>query len=341
MGGIWSVIAVASLAVVLSGCSAATKPSPSSPPLASVSASPSAAANARPSLALDGKCASALTESEVSAAVGATVTLKPSRAFADTWSVQQLGGIACTWANASKADLLWVTIIPAAAAGAQVAKQNDGQPNCYGGDVAVGQSDACSFGTVIGPWWFAGVAYTAEGSHLRSKDAIASLTSALSPRLAAADARVPSTAPGTWSTALDCDVVAKAADLATVLGDPALVGGRGNGGAELGPGVYGALAATGYRSCMWDDGSSPGPNAFTIEVIPGGAWVLTQGGLVGATRVDVAGAVSAMEAPVPGASGTYLYVSDGINLLVLAPNTSVAVSSLTPAVAPLLRALAG
>jgi hypothetical protein len=277
----------------------------------------------------------------VGSAVGAAVTLDAPRASPDTWTVEQLGGILCSWTDAANHQLLWMTIIPTAAAGAQVAEQNGGQPFCYGGDVAAGQSDACSFGTLLGPWWLAGVAYTAEGSHLHSVDAIAAVAADLSPRLAGEDARVPVAHPGTWTTSLDCVAVATAAGLATVLADPALSGGNGNGGAELGPGVYGAQAATGYRSCMWDDGTGAGPNDFTIEVIPGAAWVLTQGGLVGTHTVTVTGAESALTAPVEGASVSCLYVSDGTNLLILEPNTSVDVLSLTPVVRPLLAALSG
>ena len=331
------------ISVVLSGCSAATSPSSPSPSSAvAASSTPTAAAAvSRPDLAFGGDCASALTTAQVASAVGAEVTLDAPSAFADTWTVEQLGGIRCSWTDGSNHQLVWMTIIPTAAAGAQVAKQNAGQPYCYGGDVAAGQSDACSFGTVLGPWWFAGVAYTAEGSHLHSVDAIAALTADLSPRLMGEDARVPLSHPATWSTSLDCAAVAASADLASVLADPALTGGPGNGGAELGPGVYGAQVATGYRSCMWDDGSDTGPKAFTIEVIPGAAWVLTQGGLVGTHAVKAAGASAAVEAMVPGDRVTYLYVTDGTNLLILEPNTSVDVATLIPVVAPVLTALAG
>lgn len=260
-------VVFAMAAAMLSGCAAAS-PSASPSPGSATPTSTVAAAGARPDLAFGGACAAALTTAQVGSAVGAAVTLDPPAAFADQWTVQQLGGIFCSWTDGADHKLLWITIIPAAAAGAHVTKQNDGQPYCYGRDLAAGQSDACSFGTVLGPWWFAGVAYTAEGSHLHSVDAIAALTADVSPPLAGEDARVPVVHPATWSTSLDCAAFATAADLATVLADSALTGGNGNGGAELGPGVYGAQAATGYRSCMWQDGTGTGPNAFTIEVIP-------------------------------------------------------------------------
>lgn len=324
---------------LLSGCVVTSSASPSG----ALSASPTptvVAADTRRALAFSGNCASALTVAQVGSAVGAAVTLDPTIAFADTWAVQQLDGIFCTWTDTSNHRLLGITIIPTATAGAQVAKQDDGQPYCYD-DVAAGQPDACSFGTVLGPWWFAGVAYTAEGSHFRSVDAIAALTVDLSPRLAGEDARVSSAHPAMWSTSLDCAAVATVADLATVLADPALTGGNANGGAELGPGVYGAQAAAGYRSCMCDDGNGTGPNAFTIEVIPGAAWVLTQGGLVGTYPATVPGASAAVEAVAAGAPVTYLCVTDGTNLLILEPNTSIDVAAVIPAVAPLLTALTG
>lgn len=336
---------IVALAVVLSGCAAAQNPSSASrSPSASssLSARPTTTASVRPDLAFDGKCESALTDSDVSKAVGATVHLMPPDADAMTWSVQQLGGIACRWADPSNAPLFWMTIIPAAAAGAQVAKQDAEQPYCYGGNVAAGEQDSCSFGVVVGLWWFSGVAYTAKNSYLHSTTAIDQLTAALTPRLPAATAPVPAASSARWSTNLDCSSVATRADVGSALHDQTLMVNPGNGPAEAGPGVYGAMAASGYLSCAWNTDGTNSVHAFTIKVLPGAAWVLDHGGVTSGSPVDMAGVSAALSVPNSSGAEPGLYVSDGTNLMIIEPNNvGTDVMTFAPVVKPLLAALAG
>lgn len=335
-----SVALLIAIGVGLTGCVAPTA-SPSVSPSASKSPSPSSTPPTQPELAFGGDCGAALTLAEVGAATGARVTSYSEPANPIDWSVQQIGGLACYWQDASSYLLAWVTIIPAATAGDQVAKQDADEPYCYGGDVSKGESDSCSFGLEIGDWWFAGVLYTAAGSGLHSQLGIDALTAAITPRLQNEKTPVRFVTPGTWSTSLDCAAISARANLAAVLNRPSLIGEEGNGVPELGPGVYGAMTASGYRECMWTDVRDTGPSGFTVEVVPGGAWALTHGGIVGGTPVDVPGAKTSLKAAIYG-TDEFLFVTDGSNLLILESNyTTQDVMSLAPAVAPLLAALAG
>lgn len=274
------------VAAMLAGCAGAGAAPESASP--EPSTTPTEAPVTRPALVLDGDCDSLLTPEEVAVATGATATLSTAGKDALHAGVNQIGGLRCAWEDAS-GWMTWVTVVPAASV-AEDAIASATPPHCYGGDVAAGEKDACSFGTVLGDLWFAGVVYTATGSGIRSLDAIDALSATVASRLDGQAVPDPYLPDGSWRVGLDCSVF-DGVDVTPYLG-AAVAPQQADSPAELGPGVYPAARAAGYLSCAW---YPEGAALAEVVVLPGGAWTIESG--------------------VVDATGDYLYVAAGPNLI--------------------------
>lgn len=322
--------------LLLTGCTADPAPEPA--PTTTAPAEPPVAAE-RPYPAFGGACERVLDAEEVRAASGTAAEPQPLAPYAQIWAVAALGGLSCRWGEGN--DLvLSATVMPADAAAGPIAEQNAALPSCYAVDAPGGARDSCAFGVVADGWWFAGVLTAAPG--VDGAAAAEALGAAFAARAAGATPETVAAPEGAWATAhADCAALDGEVGAAELLGSPGLAASAANGPASAGPGVYVALGLTGYLACIWDGGTGQVPG-FSIEVVPGAAWALDDVlRLPGAEETEVDGAVRAVRAsPLVGAELDYLYLSDGVNLLILEPTYhSVPASALAPIVPALVAAL--
>lgn len=271
-----------------------------------------AAVRPAPTPAFGGDCSVVATEQEVSSATGGQVTrLTTTLASDGDQAIRSLGGIRCIW-NARIGQGVWVTVIPVAAAGADVVTDlSHGQPLCYSSDGGSGAQDACSFSRTVGEWWYAGVVYSGIGSGIAPTDAIDELVADFSARVSAHPAVISPPVDGAWASVPECEMQAAAVDTVAVLGEE-LHAVTGNSPGEAGPGFYGALEATGQRTCYWQSGDS----TVEIGLLPGGGWVVDQmADLPGATALKITGVERAVSIPnADGSALDTLYLSDGSNV---------------------------
>jgi hypothetical protein len=318
--------------LLLAGCvSTATADTASSTPSPSASATPvpvEATADAPPAV-FEGDCTRIASASEIGAIVGETVTpmlLSPRRAGR---AVIALGGLECAW-NGVDEIAASVTIIPTAAAGAHAI---DKDPYCYevtGVDVR----DACSFDVGLGDYWFSGIFWTRAGAEVTAEGATSAFEALVAPRTDEPAPALSAIPNESWDRSLDCTAIDDTADLATVLGAPALEVSPGNGPAEVPDGTIAALGLSGSRSCMWID---PGGLFFEVEFLPVGAWAVDAAATDGrGTDVAVEGAERAVV--VPGSDGLpdELFATDGTNLIVAMIPSNLA--AIAPIIGPLLAA---
>jgi hypothetical protein len=128
---------------------------------------------------------------------------------------------------------------------------------------------------------------------------------------------------GSWSTVSDCATLSTEAGLAQVTSIPGLAV-QPDGGANQ-PNYYGTnspwagiSAATNKtgNSCYWYDPNTP-TDSFALHTVSGGAWMMDT--LEFSAPIDVAGGTRAEM--VRTTYSTNLYVSDGINCLVITTAT--------------------
>jgi hypothetical protein len=275
-----------------------------------------------PSIAFDGDCAAAATVGEVSDATGGVVTpWTGSPSARGDRAIRSLGGIRCGWSPHTGSGV-WVTVIPIAAVEqAIIDDESDGQPFCYGSYVGEDEQGACSFSTTVGDWWYAGVVYTAIGSGIDPTDAVDDLVAAFGTRASMAAAVVPTRPDGAWAAVPDCDTQDDLVDTVPIVGVDLTASPSDNPG-EAGPGFYGALTASGQRTCVW--GSADQLQSITVELLPAGWWAVeNMASRPGATRVHVDGLREAVLVPAT-ASGEpeTLYATDGANLAAVHSNYS-------------------
>jgi hypothetical protein len=325
----------AALIAVLSGCvsnaSADVEPSPE-PVAETVEPTAEPDPLAPPALVFDGDCSAVLDDAEVSAATGGPVVARADGPVDPaTIAVEHLGGIRCAWDDDAGVPQVWLTVLPYAAvadAAATSGADVGSVPTCYGDEV----QERCSFGSVTGEYWIAGVLYTAAGSGAGVVDGIAGLVEAFGAR---ADRPVPAPVerPGAWPADAHCAFVAPA----TLLGRPDLVATDGDHPAEAGPGVYAALQASGYRSCGWlGEYSAFG---LGLTTIPGAGWAVREAAArPGAIATPVEGAVDAIAVAISEESWALL-ATDGVNLVVATPfNRGIHPDDVAPAVAGAMAA---
>lgn len=318
--------------LLLAGCvSTATADTASPSPSSSATAVPvpvEATADAPPAV-FGGDCTRVASAAEIGALVGESVTPmlpSPSRAAR---AVIALGGVECAWTGVDGIAAS-VTIIPAAAAGGHAV---DKDPYCYE-VTGVEVRDACSFDFGLGEYWISGIFWTGAGAGVTAEGAIAAFEALVAPRADEPAPALSALPDGSWNRGLDCTAIDDAADLATVLGAPALEVSPGNGPAEVPDGTIAALDLSGSRTCMWSDSSGM---YFEVEFLPAGAWAVDAAAADGGgTSVAVEGAQRAVV--VPGSEGLpdELFATDGTNLVVaMIPSGLAAIS---PIVGPLLAA---
>ncbi|QTX05111.1 hypothetical protein [Agromyces archimandritae] len=320
-------------ALVLTACS-----SPEPRPIPSGTAEPSEQATPeRPYPAFGGDCAAVLGADEVRAATGVDAEVQSLAPYAQIWAVASLGGLSCRW-GAGQAPALSATVMPASFAD----EAGEGRTNCYDVQAEGGVSQSCSFSSIAGDWWFAGVVTSAPG--MPGTEAVELVTAAFAERAGDASPETPTVPAGAWRTDPEgCGELDAEVDAAGTLGSPGLTASRANGAAGVGPGVYGAMAESGYVACIWEGGTGEVPG-FSIEVVPGAGWALDDVmRLPDAVETEVAGADRAIVAsPVAGAELEYLYLTDGVNLLIVEPTyDGVGAAALEPLVPGLVAALAG
>ncbi|SFR87625.1 hypothetical protein SAMN05428970_3467 [Agromyces sp. CF514] len=297
------------LVVALSGCAGEQATASNATPSATAEpATPSAEpAESGPQSAFGGDCDAVAPAEEIADATGVSAVLQPRAddGSASDWSVVSLGGIRCVWID-SAGNGAWVTAIPVAAVAPEVVDAaSEGQPYCYG--------SGCSFSEIVGDWWFAGVVSTGPDSGSPAEAAVGALVDGFASRAGAVAAVVPTAAPGTWSSVPDCATL----DLEVATVDDTgldLDASPGNGPAEAGPGVYGALSATGSSSCLWTKDAV----LVSTALLPGGQWVLDRlAARAGASEVVVPGGSDALLLPDAGDASEVagLYLTDGVNLV--------------------------
>ncbi|MRG61501.1 hypothetical protein GE115_16715 [Agromyces sp. CFH 90414] len=243
---------------------ACTLPGASAEAPAPTSAAPMAAPKATPEAVstrlFDGDCDAVLSPEEVSTVTGLVVARQAVTPLDDMGgghaAVAALGGVHCMWLAADQGSVVSVTVIPASQAGDEVAAQSASQPYCYGA--------ACSFSVTVGEDWVAGVVYTADG--IDPADAADQLVALIAPRAAE---QPHDFAPLEAATRVDCATLAADLDLPALLGVEGVTLVDGNGPAEAGPGVYGAMAAIGQGGCLTD-----GAPHIELNVLPTGGWLL-------------------------------------------------------------------
>lgn len=293
----------------------------------------------RPNLAFGGDCAAIFADGELSPLVGTDVVLSPAQTPGRASAVEVLGGTSCTWADASGAQLVWLTVIPATGLDEIIADASADQPWCYGSDEVAAEEGTCSFSTVVDGYWLSGVFNVAWASGKRATDGIDALSVLLGGRAAVVPANVIARPEGMWSAVTDCAALADRIDTAAALGGDSLTADPGSLGGEAGPGFYGSLDAVGHRACIWK--SADGEYRFETEILPGAGWVVPQLVESGSeTPMTFDGIVAAAHVDHDGAATT-VYATDGVNLVsVTIPTGNVAAEQL-PALATAVMQGAG
>lgn len=331
----------------LAGCAAAAPAAPATPAASATDTADTAVAQADPAApvqVLDGDCSALLSDADVSALLGADVSVQTG--FIDAPSsnaVQTVGGLTCTWAEPVPATGVSLTAVVVGATAVPATMADD--TTCYESSIGAStdMASACSFGVTAGPLWLTGVAATAAGT---GEDDTRAVVSALSDAFTALDAAEPAapTAAAVWPVT-GCSDLSEAAGVPAVLQSPDLVvSDADSGGAERPAGITAAATAAGVIACSWyqtGEVSAGQSSGFNLEALPGGAWAQAQvQSLPGASVVDIPEVDLAVRVPMDEATTgvtEVLNVFDGVNWLqVSAPQP---VEELAPAVTALVAAL--
>ena len=308
-------LAAPALLLLITGCSGPVVAIDSTPPTVSAAAPTPTATSAvlpKPELAFGGACDAIFADAEVSSLAGTEVAEIGEATSDGGWAAEVLGGVNCTWADATGRPFVWLTVIPATGLDETIADASVDQPWCYGGDSVVGADGTCSFSTLVDGYWLAGVFNVADGSGLLATDGIEALAGTLGARAAAIPAAAPMRSDAMWREAPDCSEFASRVGTTSILGGVELEAEPGSKGGEAGPGFYGALAAVGNGVCVWS--SAEGQYLFTSEIMPGAGWAVQE--LIDrgdATAVSIEGAAAAASASSVD-HATSIYATDGVNL---------------------------
>ena len=243
--------------LALSGCASAATGVPA-PTIAAAEppSTPAAEVRGTPEFAFGGDCAVLATTDELAAATGSTLEQQGPGPEAGVLAFRALGGIGCSWSvSAGQTGGVSLTALPFEVVGLPVIERVGGaEPHCYGSYVGDEVQEACSFGSLVGQWWFAGIVYTAAGSGLDPREAIGALGSSFASRAAAAGPAPFVRPDGAWASVPECEVLDASVDMSQSFGTD-LTASSGNLPGEEGPGFYGAIEASGQRSCSWEGGA--------------------------------------------------------------------------------------
>lgn len=208
------VVAVASTAILVT----VHRPQPAAPRLESARM-------------FDGSCGSVLTPAQAERAIGEPVTRpvdttrsEAAVAGAGVTSLFAIGGLRCDWGTGKSAkDQAGLVVATAPVA---LAPKTTAAPYCFSSSAGGPDQWSCSYSRVSGKVWFSGQLTIAKGGKAVALRRLQQLFTAFdaTAKQAGAAVRLHARPAGSWAKGTDCAVLARDAELATVLRTPTLVG---------------------------------------------------------------------------------------------------------------------
>ena len=293
-------VVVAAIAVLaLSAC--APDDEPATAPTTAPTVEPTAEAVVGPERVFDGDCDGLVSAADVSADVGAPLTLLDELWVEDlSYSTfPQVGGIHCVWDSADDSGpSVSAVVLPSRSISEARPTGTECEPGAN-----------CTFGVIESGFQLFGIVIETGADPAALRPVADSLTARMAASLADAPLPAPYEPAGSWAAAVECASLDEGHAIATVLGDPALEGYAYGGDAEPNRGYYVALAAAGLTHCDWV--SFPGDGAtVAVDLMPGGAWRQADiEALAGAETVDIPGFEAAVVV------GDTLYAFTAVNRL--------------------------
>lgn len=318
----------------------ATSPTPPIPtPMVTPTPTPTPTATPAPPppegvVAFDGSCENVLSTEEVSQALGVAM-----EEFGPQWSTgaaERLGGIECTWRNATPSPYpsLVVSVYPAAVVPADELVEHEAQ--CAWEEGWAESAAPCNARSIVGDVWISMSAYPG----LEDAATLDRLAESVAGRLSDFPSPRPEASTDAWWTLPACGVIDASVDIAApfTASSQLLLPTKTSG-------IAGRVGA--IERCEWS--LDEGRVNVALRVIPGGAAAFdTIASSENAVLVEVDGAVAATTAMDDDPWEKYfpvLAVSDGVNLLILQPlprmeiESSLRIADLGPLAAQILRLL--
>lgn len=318
--------ALAVLVVIsVAGCASPTAPTVT--PIAEPSATHTPSST-EPSPAVPlfgGDCNNLITDEQVAAIFGPLVEAERTPPLRKP-SLDALGGMECLWGSAPGFGL---TAAPASV----IDSTPPSALSCVGDG-----GFYCTVEAVASGYWFTASAWVGDGSDLNADLAAAqaALEIVFANAATAGPPAVRSTPAESWPP-FDCETLSASADVPGVLADADLQVRESTTDVSMREQVL--RASLGATACSWM--SSTSFAGFTVELIPGGGWLVDEAAVIdGARAVTVDGATAAWIARPGGfESAELLFATDGVNLLtMLSSQTTTSVEAYLPVLAALIAA---